>query len=201
MPSNYLNVSPPGSSSFPLSRRSDEQHNPETPIEESADSETDELEIIPGLPSEANSSEEHSRPVDQDASTLHSTTSTPTARLLPDTSTAPERSTDSAMVPPSNQPARSHPPTLSKRAMKQGEALDKHLSSLRASDRANLTHLPPAQQRALLLSQLGQLENAKRAENHQRGNLESKGNLFGCQRKTFLVRVPPHFGNVRSLKH
>ncbi|KAK5714606.1 hypothetical protein LTR15_010788 [Elasticomyces elasticus] len=201
MPSNYPSISPPGSSSLPLSRKSDEPRNPETLIEGFADSETDELDTVSELPSEADSSDEQSRPVDRDTSTLQSTTSTPSARLLPDTNTAPERSTDSAMVPPSTQPARSHPPTLSKRAMKQGEALDKHLSSLRASDRANLSHLPPAQQRALLLSQLGQLENAKRAENHQRGNLESKGNLFGCQRKTFLVRVPPHFGNVRSLKH
>ncbi|KAK5689658.1 hypothetical protein LTR17_026197 [Elasticomyces elasticus] len=201
MPSNHLNTSLPSSLSTPLVREAGRPDNPETRFEEDADSETDELDTISELSSEADSSDEHSTPVDRDTSTLHSTTSTPTARLLPDTNTTPDRSIDSAMVPPSTQPARSHPPTLSKRAMKQGEALDKHLSSLRASDRANLTHLPPAQQRALLLSQLGQLENAKRAENHQRGNLESKGNLFGCQRKTWLVRVPPHFGNVRSLKH
>ncbi|KAK5705265.1 hypothetical protein LTR97_002383 [Elasticomyces elasticus] len=190
------------SSSLPLDREADGPDNPDTRFEEDVDAEIDELETTTSEPSlEAESSDGLPRSVDQDARTLYSTTSTPSARLPPDTNTTSDRSTDSIMVPPSTQPARSHPPTLSKRAMKQGEALDKHLSSLRASDRANLSHLPPAQQRALLLSQLGQLENAKRAENHQRGNLESKGNLFGCQRKTFLVRVPPHFGNVRSLKH
>ncbi|KAK5705920.1 hypothetical protein LTR17_021252 [Elasticomyces elasticus] len=176
MPSSFLNTPLPSSSSLPLSREADELHNPETPIEESADSETDELDTISEVPSEVDSSDEQSRPVDRDASTFHSTTSTPSARLLPDTTTAPERSTDSTISPP---PTRSHPPTLSKRAMKQGEALDKHLSSLRASDRANLSHLPPAQQRALLLSQLGQLENAKRAENHQRGNLERCRRISG----------------------
>jgi pre-60S factor REI1 len=90
---------------------------------------------------------------------------------------------------------------LSIRALKQARRLGKHRSNLRAADQVMLSHLPAAQQRALLLAQLGQLNRTQKVEQKQLAQLGSAGNTFGCLRKTWLVRQPPHFGNVRSLKH
>jgi pre-60S factor REI1 len=91
--------------------------------------------------------------------------------------------------------------TLSTRAFKQAQKLDKHHSRLRVADQYMLSHLPAAQQRALLLMQLGQLGRMQQDARKQHAQLGAAGNNFGCLRKTWLVRQPPHFGNVRSLKH
>jgi pre-60S factor REI1 len=88
---------------------------------------------------------------------------------------------------------------LSIRAMKQEYTLNNQLAKLRADDRRSLSHLPPAQQRALLLTQHKQTENARRLEQTYRGNLESAGNKFNCLGKIRLIRKPPHTGNVHSL--
>jgi pre-60S factor REI1 len=91
--------------------------------------------------------------------------------------------------------------TLSARSLKQTQKLDKQHSRLRVADQHMLSHLPAAQQRALLLTQLGQLGRMQQDARKQHAHLGTAGNTFGCLRKTWLVRQPPHFGNVRSLKH
>lgn len=50
------------------------------------------------------------------------------------------------------------------------------LSSLRASDRQMLAHLPASQQRALLLNQGKQMARAAKQERNMRGRVERKGN-------------------------
>ena len=90
---------------------------------------------------------------------------------------------------------------VSTRTVKQEYTLNNQLSKLRANDQRNLAHLPASQQRALLGTQHRQRESARRTEQTNRGNLEHARNTFGCLSKTRLIRRPPHFGHVQSLKH
>lgn len=90
---------------------------------------------------------------------------------------------------------------VSTRTLKQEYTLNNQLAQLRAGDQRGLAHLPASQQRALLATHHKQTEKARRTEQTQRGNLESAGNTFGCLSKTRLIRQPPHFGHVQSLKH
>ena len=113
----------------------------------------------------------------------------------------------SSDVPTSAEPSSNTTETLSPsgqvstRTLKQEHTLNNQLSQLRAGDQRNLAHLPASQQRALLATQHKQMEKARRTEQTQRGNLESAGNTFGGLSKTRLIRQPPHFGHVQSLKH
>jgi pre-60S factor REI1 len=88
---------------------------------------------------------------------------------------------------------------LSTRGLKQEYTLNNQLAQLRADDQRSLSHLPASEQRALLLTNHKQTENARRLEQKYRGNLESAGNKFNCLGKIRLIRKPPHTGNVHSL--
>lgn len=108
--------------------------------------------------------------------------------------------TVAAMQSESSQTALQSLLSSSTRAMKQEHTLNSQLAQLRAEDKKNLAHLPASQQRALLLSQNKQTENARRSERAYQSNLESAGNRFNCLGKIRLIRKPPHTGNIHSLK-
>lgn len=119
-----------------------------------------------------------------------SPSATPSAPSQTDTTTDP---TD-----PSTQDQQLTTPATA-RAQRQESNLNNQLAHLRAADRQSLLHLPASQQRALLATHHRQIEKANRAEQTQRGHLESAGNKFGRLDTVRLVRLPPHFGHVQGL--
>lgn len=66
--------------------------------------------------------------------------------------------------------------------------LNKHLSTLRTSDRLALTHLPASEQRAILSSQHKQLQKARRQERDMQARLQRKNNQTMMQH--FVSDVP-----------
>jgi hypothetical protein len=89
---------------------------------------------------------------------------------------------------------------LSTREQKRSYTLNNQLSQLRADDRRSLMHLLVSQQRTLLATHHKQMEQARRSEQTQRGNLESAGNSFARLGAIRLIRKPPHTGRVQTLK-
>ena len=89
---------------------------------------------------------------------------------------------------------------LSIREQKRAYTLNNQLSQLRADDQRSLMHLPVSQQRTLLATHHKQMEEARRSEQTQRGNLESAGNSFARLGTIRLIRKPPHTGRVQTLK-
>ncbi|KEQ78762.1 hypothetical protein M438DRAFT_350161 [Aureobasidium pullulans EXF-150] len=66
--------------------------------------------------------------------------------------------------------------------------LNKHLSTLRTSDRLALAHLPASEQRAILSSQHKQLQKARRQERDMQARLQRKNNQTMMQH--FVSDVP-----------
>lgn len=64
---------------------------------------------------------------------------------------------------------------LSKREEKKRAAFASHLASLSAGDRMSLMHLPASQQRAIVSTQLRQLDRAKKAERKKNARVEGPG--------------------------
>ncbi|KAK7936039.1 hypothetical protein PG985_001534 [Apiospora marii] len=65
---------------------------------------------------------------------------------------------------------------LSKREKRERAAVTHQLSSMSAGDRRTLIHLPAAQQRALLATQLRHQEKAQKEEKRRRARVDRKGN-------------------------
>ncbi|GAB1314580.1 hypothetical protein MFIFM68171_04790 [Madurella fahalii] len=62
------------------------------------------------------------------------------------------------------------------RQEKRGDTLDNLLASLRITDREALAHLPPSEQRAILMTQRDQADKARRIEQRYRSRLEMLNN-------------------------
>lgn len=62
------------------------------------------------------------------------------------------------------------------RREKRGDTLDNLVASLRITDREALAHLPPSEQRAILMTQREQEAKARRMEQRYRGRLETLNN-------------------------
>lgn len=114
----------------------------------------------------------------------------------------PQSRTDAEATSDPTETASNNPAgQVSTRALKQEHTLNNQLAQLRAGDRRSLLHLPASQQRALLATHHKQMEKARKAEQAQRGHLETAGNKVGALDKVRLVRQPPHFGHVFNWSH
>ncbi len=111
------------------------------------------------------------------------------------TSLSLSEASPSSMSPPDDQSTTSsstptqasQKQTLTKQDLRALN-LNKHLSTLRTSDRLALAHLPASEQRAILSSQHKQLQKARRQERDMQARLQRKNNQTMMQH--FVPDVP-----------
>jgi pre-60S factor REI1 len=82
---------------------------------------------------------------------------------------------------------------LTKRDQK-AQALTTQLAQLRAGDQMSLMHLPPSQQRSLLVVYRKELDQAKRAERRKQRRLDNVGNKTAIHTKYYKQEVPVYMG-------
>ncbi|KAL2177186.1 C2H2 type zinc-finger-domain-containing protein [Thermothelomyces heterothallicus CBS 202.75] len=74
------------------------------------------------------------------------------------------------------------------------QALAAEFGRLRAGDRTSLVHLPPSQQRSLLLTYKKELDEARRAERRKQRRLDDVGNKTAIHTKYYKQEVPIYQG-------
>ncbi|KAK4246395.1 C2H2 type zinc-finger-domain-containing protein [Corynascus novoguineensis] len=105
---------------------------------------------------------------------------------LPSDSTQPTEPSDKTDV-------RSQALTVTKKERKE-QTLTAQFGQLRAGDQISLVHLPPSQQRSLLLAHKKELDKAKRAEGRKQRRVDNVGNKTAVHTKYYKQEVPIYQG-------
>jgi pre-60S factor REI1 len=105
-----------------------------------------------------------------------------------------ERSPDGpSALPAPEQSTEPERQALTKRDEK-AQVLTTQLARLRVGDQMSLMHLPPSQQRSLLVVYRKELDQAKRRERRNRRRLDNVGNKTAVHTKYYKQEVPVYMG-------
>jgi pre-60S factor REI1 len=108
-----------------------------------------------------------------------------------------ERSSADPSALPASQSEPAQSDTVSQALTKKDrkeQALTTQLALLRAGDQMSLMHLPESQQRALLVVQKKDLDQAKRTERRNRRRLDNVGNKTAIHTNYYKQEVPIYMG-------